>query len=507
MDFDDEIEQVMRCLRRMILGAVMMSGSALPLRAQAADTVSIHLTEVDLRTAVQLLSQYIDRPVVITNVPATKVTLETPKAVRRAEVLPLLRATLESQNLELVSDTAGGPQAPYRIRTKPQDPPAQQFTGPLGHSEGPVQLYVVHLRHARAADVAAIVNALYGRAGAFGEMSASAGAAPTLSQQLQQNRILPSGAMTGPVPSTGAVINRNATLLGETTIIPDPGTNSLLVRASPSDYELIVAAVKEVDVRPLQTLIQVVIVEVRRDRSLSFGVDIKLPSAHLPGHPKTTYSGSQSGLGTGDAVLRVIGIGGDADLEATLRAAASRGDVSIVSRPTVLAINNEKAEINVGSQRPFVQLQRTLATDNAAQDQVVQYKDVGTRLVVRPTISADGYVMLEVTQEVSNATDETQFNAPIISTRSVQTQLLLKDGQTVVIGGLTDRQRGVTQSGVPLLSSIPWLGGLFGHTTRQTTETELYLFITPRVIKDDAGAEAVTTPVRTRAGVEDHPSM
>jgi general secretion pathway protein D len=222
----------------------------------------------------------------------------------------------------------------------------------------------------------------------------------------------------------------------------------------------------------------------------------------LPHHPHTTYSGSQTGLSGGDASLQVIGIGGDQDLQATLTAAASRGDVHILSRPSVLAINNEQAEINVGSQRPFVQLSRTLPTDNAAQDQVVQYQDVGTKLSIRPTISSDGYVTLQVSQEVNQATNEVAFNAPVISTRSVQTALLLKDGQTVVIGGLTDHEHDVTREGIPFLSSIPWIGALFGKTSHTTIGTELFLFITPHVIKTDDDAASLTTPARKRAGVQ-----
>jgi general secretion pathway protein D len=477
---------------------VLLAGT---LKAQATapdDTVSIRLIDADLRSAVQLLSQYLDRPVVIPNVPSIKVTIETPRAVRKSEILGLLRATLQSQSLEMVVDSSGGPGGPYMIRQRASVAAPSYDPAVTRRSRGDVQLYVLRLRHARASDVAATVNALYGKASAFGEQSAPA---PTLAQQLRQYQVPPLAAQ----PQSPALVSgHDATLSGETTIIPDPSTNSLLVRASQSDYELIAAAVKELDIRPLQVLIQVLIAEVRRDRSLTFGVDVNLPSANLPGHPKTSIEGSQQGLGgVGDAVLRVIGIGGDKDLAVTLTAAAARGDVTIVSRPTVIAVNNERAEISVGSQRPFVQVSRSLPTDAPSRDQVVQYKDVGTKLTVRPTISADGYVMLQVTQEVSAATTETQFDAPVISTRSVQTQLLIKDGQTVILGGLSDRQRDVSQEGVPFLSSIPLIGGLFGRSSRRTTETELFLFITPRIIADDAQADALTKPAQERAKVKD----
>ena len=182
-----------------------------------------------------------------------------------------------------------------------------------------------------------------------------------------------------------------------------------------------------------------------------------------------------------------------------LAAAAERGDVRILSRAMVIAANNEPATINVGSQHPFIQVSRALPTDNTARDQVVQYKDVGTKLTVLPTISPDGYVGLQVSQEVNDATSEVAFDAPVISTRSVQTTLLIKDGQTVALGGLTDTQRDVNQGGVPILSSIPILGGLFGHASRETTETELYLFLTPHVIKTDADADSLTAPLKAKA--------
>jgi general secretion pathway protein D len=163
-----------------------------------------------------------------------------------------------------------------------------------------------------------------------------------------------------------------------------------------------------------------------------------------------------------------------------------------------VTVNNEAAEILVGSQRPFVQVQRSLPTDTPIRDQVVQYRDVGTRLSVRPTISDDGFIAMQVTQEVNAATAETQFDAPVISTRNVQTRLIVRDSQTVVLGGLSDRQRDVSQGGIPVLSAVPWLGGLFGRTSRRTTETEFFLFLTPRILRDDESMRSITKPIQER---------
>jgi general secretion pathway protein D len=487
----------MRTLMRLIYLSAITSLVVFP-RASSAqvdsalsahgDSVRVRLVDVDLRAAIQSLAPYIDRPVIFSGVVGTRVTLETPGPVPRGDVIRLLRGVLESQGMELVADSGI-----YRVA--PRAPPAANAsTAKPAHAEGAIQLFVVHLRHARAADVAATVNALYGRASAVGEL----GAKPQLlDEQLRQN-LIPPGQVAAPA-AVVAVAGRVAALSGDIIIVPDPRSNSLLIRASQSDFDLVQAAIGILDIRPLQVLIEVMIAEVRRDRSFSFGVDASTKTTGIKGTKNGTANASQSSGGvTGDFIAQIMNLG-PAGFSATLTAAAARGDVKILSRPIIVAANNEQAQILVGSQRPFVQVSRSLPTDAASRDQVVQYKDVGTRLVVRPTISPDGYVVLEVTQEVNNATNEVAFNAPVISTRSVQTQLLIKDGQTVALGGLRDRQRDSNQGGIPLLSSIPLIGGLFGHTSRQTSETELFLFLTPRVIRTDEDADSLTTPLLKRA--------
>ena len=463
--------------------------AAAPAVSEAGDSVAVRLVHADLRVAIQALSRYLDKPLVFGNVPEVRVTLETPHPVPAATIPELLRGLLETYNLDLDEEEdfyRVGQGQPQRTETPQQEPSSL------------VQLFVIELRHARAEDVAGTVSALYGQASALGEYGASP---ETLSQSLQQNLVPLAGQPEPGQPQP--VIDRVAELSGNVRIIPDPRTNSLLVRASQTDFELIEAAVQELDVRPLQVLIEVVIAEVRRDRSLGIGLGADLPPQPVPGTTDTEVSGSTTGLSLGDLVLDAINVGG-VDMSLALRAAASRGEVSILSRPVVIAANNETSEILVGSQRPFVQVQRALPTDAPVRDQVVQFKDVGTRLAVTPTISSDGYVMLDVAQEVNAATAEVAFDAPVISTRSIQTQLLVRDGHTAVLGGLTDRQQDESRSGVPILSEIPLIGWLFGSHVTRSTETELFVFLTPRVIRTDQDMdEAVgTQPKRTRGLVE-----
>jgi general secretion pathway protein D len=472
-----------------------------------SDSVSVRLVDVELRTAVQALGRFLLRPLVIGNLPEGRVSLETPEPVPRTGVERLLRGILEAHNVELVIDSTASLYA-LRARNPHQGSDGVVPQGWSGRADpgSEVQLFVVRLRHARAADVAATVNALYGKASALGEPGAP-GVGPAMpAARPPGNRttgVAPAGIMAadGTPRATQlpvrAVPSTSGSLSGDVTIIPDQGTNALLVRASRTDFQLIQAAVTELDARPLQVVIEVVIAEVRKDRGFSFGTDSKWPTTTLRGTPIKASGGTSTGLGLGDFVLRIMNIG-RVDAEAALLAGAQRGDVTIVSRPVVVASNNEVAEINVGSQRPYVEIQRSLPTDVPQRDQIVQYMDVGTKLTVRPTISADGYVQMHVTQHVNAATSETAFDAPVISTRSVSTHLVLKDGQTIVLGGVTDQQKEFVTGGIPFASRLPIVGGLFGRQTRRATETELFLFLTPTVLYDDDDTERTGEPLRRR---------
>jgi general secretion pathway protein D len=455
------------------------------------DSVTIRIQNADLRTAVQMMGQYLDRPVILGGQGTSPVTLETPHPVPRADVIRLLRGVLESQNFELVDDSTAGL---YRARPKQaaRTGPSTVAPNTPQRQGAPQELFVLPLKHVRAVDVAGTVNTLYGRSAFAGANSHPT--VPTLGDELRSNLVPMSGAAATPGGLNGA--DRGAGLTGEIMIVADEKTNSLLVRANKADYDFIATVVDQLDVRPLQVLIEVLIVEVERSHSLTLNVDGTLGTTSVS-KGMTQLAGSMGTAGLGDFVLSVMGIGGK-DLTANVELSAERGETHILSRPVLLTENNQQATITVGSQRPFVQLQQQLPTEGTVSNQVVQYKDVGTKLTVRPTISIDGTVQLEVTQEVSNATTEVAFNAPVISTRSVQTQLLVRDGQTVALGGLTERQNDVTHGGLPFLSSIPFIGGLFGHATNSTTETELFVFLTPRVIRTDDDAMRLSTPMQNR---------
>jgi general secretion pathway protein D len=183
--------------------------------------------------------------------------------------------------------------------------------------------------------------------------------------------------------------------------------------------------------------------------------------------------------------------------DVAINALQSRGDVKVLSMPVIIAQNNKEAILNVGSQRPFVQVSQTVPNDPTGRVQTVQYIDVGTVLTITPTINPDGYVNLQVSQQDNSATNQIQFDAPVINKREATTQVFIRDGQTTVIGGLADNTRATDVSGIPILSRIPLIGPfLFGNYTRNDETSELFLFLTPHIISSDEDIDKLRNAVR-----------
>jgi general secretion pathway protein D len=358
-----------------------------------------------------------------------------------------------------------------------------------------VRLFVYRLKHVRATRLAATLQTIYGNRVAAEGLGNYGVTGRTLTEQLRGTQVpaFNIDTMGRGAAAAGAAAVLSGAVQGEIQIVPDETTNSLLIRAQPADYETIRQAVEVLDLRPLQVFIEVLIAEVRHTRGLDLGIEA---SANKTANGNTTTVGLSTPGPEG--VLVQLSRGGNISVDVALSALASRGNVRILSRPLIMAQNNTEAHILVGSQRPFVQVFRSLPTDNASRDQVVQYRDVGTTLTLLPTINPDGYVNLSVKQEVSSATTEVQFNAPVISTREAVTQLFVKDNETVVIGGLADRQVERSRNGIPFLSSIPIIGGLFGGTHNSDTQSEIYLFLTPHIVSSDADAERLRRDAQHR---------
>lgn len=453
--------------------------------------IVVDFQDAELRVVLGALAEAGQLNVTFGDVPDRRVTLRLRDPVPRAGMLPLLKSIAQANGMRveeegrlvrLIAVTMGGGAAPAQAG---------------GREAGDERLYVYRLKHVRAAKLASTLQAIFG-----GQRSApSSPVMSTLSERLQASRLNVFGPDTitrAAAPTGMGEAGLRAELTGPVQVVPDETSNSLLVRAHPADWAVVQEAIAAMDLRPLQVMIEVLIAEVRQSKDL----DVKVAASGLsaPDAKNSTQGSTGSVDGASPAAfLLSLARGGALSTTAALAALSTRGDVRILSRPLLLAQNNLEAKILVGSQRPFVQVFRTLPTDAGVRDQVVQYRDVGTTLAILPTINPDGYVSLQVTQEVSSATAEVQFGAPVISTREASTHLFVKDGQTAVLGGLVDRQTEKTRSGIPGLSALPAIGWLFGSTHNTTTNSELFLFITPHIIANDDDFDRIRGAVEQRS--------
>jgi general secretion pathway protein D len=284
---------------------------------------------------------------------------------------------------------------------------------------------------------------------------------------------------------------------GDIRIIAEESSNSLLVRATEPDWALVQQIIQGVDLRPLQVLIEVTIAEVQRTHDLDIGVSGSVKRVPKGRTAPDVTATAPSQASARDFIVQLTGGHGTINYDVAIAALQERGDVRVLSLPVIIAQNNRQATLNVGSSRPFVQISQTVPNDPTGRVQTVQYIDIATTLTITPTINPDGYVNMQVTQTDNSATNEVQFDAPIINKREATTQVFIRDGQTTVIGGLANHTRSTDVSGIPFLSQIPLFGPLiFGRTTRNDETSELFLFLTPHVIFGDQDVDKLRDAVK-----------
>jgi len=282
----------------------------------------------------------------------------------------------------------------------------------------------------------------------------------------------------------------------EVAIVAEPETNTLLLSASPRYYNVIADMIQELDQPPPQVLIQVLLADVTIDETNEFGVEWNVHEALRHSHDLVggTAPGFAASAGlTLNQGFTVSVTGGDVNF--LLRAIEAQGRVEILSRPQVLAADNQEATINVGQRVPFITNSRI--TEDGTTINTIQYEEVGVILRVTPRINPDGLVRLEVHPEISSI-DESSVpisegvNAIVINNRSADTTVTVQDGHTIVVGGLirtTDRDR---VDKVPVLGDIPLLGELFKSTRKVRERSELLIILTPTVLQTIEDADTTT---------------
>lgn len=302
-------------------------------------------------------------------------------------------------------------------------------------------------------------------------------------------------------PPAGGPTSLGVKLTGEVSIIADETNNAIIVKATPVDYAKIKRIIEEIDILPRAVLIETLIAEITLNDETQYGVEWFLKNKGMKiGGKEGTYSLVQN---YGTQFNRNFDLGTATSQGITFFWGTLRGDIAslinllsslthfnVLSAPTILATDNQKASITVGGKTPVVS-QQSVETTGTTLINTVQYVDTGIILNVTPHINAGGIVRMEVEQTIRDAVKNTVsgIDSPAFTERKITTNLLARDGTTVVIGGIIQEKSNFNRSGIPVLSKIPVVGSVFSSTGKTSERTELLVAITPHVI-DHAGNDA-----------------
>ena len=280
-------------------------------------------------------------------------------------------------------------------------------------------------------------------------------------------------------------------------IIADERNNALVVLATPVEYRMIEATLRRLDVIPLQVLIEVTIADVTLNDDLRYGLQWFFTD-------KNNSQATFSSLLTGEVASAFPGFSyvlNAANARVVLNALTQITDVTVISSPSVMVLDNQSARLQVGDEVPIATQSSVSVTDPESPIvNAIQFRDTGVILEVTPRVNAGGLVELEVRQEVSNvvATTSSTIDSPTIQTRSIESVVAVQSGESIALGGLIQDEKEDGTTGIPLLSQVPIVGNLFKTTVDDYFRRELLVLITPSVVRNQREAREVTEELRRR---------
>ncbi|WP_313557116.1 type II secretion system secretin GspD [Teredinibacter franksiae] len=300
------------------------------------------------------------------------------------------------------------------------------------------------------------------------------------------------------------------------TVEADEATNALLITANPEILEALLAVVERLDIRRAQVLVEAIIVEMALGEKESLGVEWMFQNASQGLLGASTGAGSAAGIAAalfGSAEEATVGLAGalgsmpgetfgvagntgDQDFIVLVNMLKNNTNANILSTPTLLTMDNNEAMISVGQNVPFVTGSFTNSGGNGGSNpfQTIQREDVGITLTVTPHVNEGDKVIMEIQQEISSVDNAAAISASDVITnqRKVETQVMAKDGEVIVLGGLIRDDIQMGERRVPLLGSIPILGRAFRSNSTNIVKSNLMIFIRPTIVRDDETLEGAT---------------
>ncbi|CAM5352212.1 Secretin XpsD [Mycolicibacterium aubagnense] len=362
------------------------------------------------------------------------------------------------------------------------------------------QLFVYQIQNRPAKELAEVLSSILGAQNGGARKAAADNVSPEMAPIAMSSDGITPAPLTGGSEPVPQLVAEEGSAGGRIKVVADTDNNALLIQTTAREYHRIEQILAKVDVLPTQVMLEAVIAEVTLNDELKFGLRWFFENNGM----KISLSDVASGF-AGASFPGFAWTYASNNIQVTLNALASITDVNIVSAPTVMALNNQKAILQVGDQVPIVTQQSTgTAGGNAPIINSVEMKDTGVILTVTPRINNAGRVQLDIGQEVSNAVETTSsgIDSPTIQQRKIQTRVLVNDGESLALGGLIQETNSIKRAQVPLLGDIPLLGNAFKNKTDGIKRTELIIFIRPRVVRDIKEARDVTEEFRGKISLQ-----
>ncbi len=350
------------------------------------------------------------------------------------------------------------------------------------------QVFVYHVQNSKAKDIVTMLQQIFLGASPGSEKAAAK------TSYTQSGRTSQTTADThGSVQSKQGSTSNEALLSDIARIYANESINAVIIVGTPEDYETIKETIRKMDIVPRQVMIEGVVAQISLKDNMSMGLAWSMNAGGLGSqialNPGSLNSDSLPGSGFSYVAMDAAGT-----IKAVISALASESKAKLLASPHILVSDNREARIQVGQSVP-IPTSETIASASVPAQRTIQYKDIGIILKVKPMINDSGLVTLDIVQEVSTYStlllysDEKQI---ILNKTEVSTNLVVQDGQTIVIGGLIREDASKSKSGIPLLIKIPILGYLFGNTDIDESRNELIILLTPHVVKSRKETDELT---------------
>ena len=367
---------------------------------------------------------------------------------------------------------------------------------------GESNIQVYRLQNSNAEDLAKVINSIVKDTGA---------AAST------------AGGAAGAQKALAPVVSKNV------LVVADKATNTLVVMAEREDYKILESIIKQLDVPRPMVYIEALIMEVNANKAFNLGVEWRglkevndtsaafigsggasstTPGGYniLDGLTTVTSAGTIAAAFPAGFSMGIIGAGikiGDIlfpNIGAVVQAYKTDQEVSILSTPQLMTLDNEEAEINVGSNVPYITQQQSTATTVGVNYNTYEYRDVGVILNITPHINEENFIRLKISQQVTKVTSPSTSATPTTLKRTAKTTVVVKDNETIVIGGLVGDSTQDNTYKIPLLGDIPILGWLFKTHSTSREKTNLYVFLTPHIVRTQQDAAGLYQEKRETMG-------